>query len=232
MLSTSSARVLGPVLLIFSFWNLRVAAQTFRLGLVEGIFVSKWTSPTPVTCDKVLFVSPLERIQVGLMGTMQLREWWSVRGQLGIRRAGSLQHLQNSYGYVEKGLAACWQAGLSVDNQLLMVLPWIEPYVVGGLGVHYSWNWTEPTCMDAIINTQHYSFETAGWRRLHPEFLVGGGLQKKIGRDARMFVEYRLHVGLMDITRSAELSEFTNSQSYQIGLVFPVGRREPLATAD
>jgi hypothetical protein len=224
MLQIFPARV-GGLCLLICFFYISVTAQTIRLGLVEGIYVSQWTSPTPVTCDKVAYLSPLGRIQIGVIGTKQLKEWWSVRGQLGLRRAGAMQHLQFEPGYVEDYMAACWQVGLSFDSQFLMALPWIEPYLLSGVGVHYSWKWTETSCTDEQVRVRDYSFSEAGWRRVHPEFLVGGGLQKKIGRDARMFAEYRLHVGMMDITRSAELREFPISQTYQVGLVFPVGKR-------
>ena len=104
-------------------------------------------------------------------------------------------------------------------------------YVLGGVQPGYAVNMrvvrisTNPDI--PIKEIFPVDFREAGISRLDIGLVMGGGIQAKIARGRRIFVEMQYHFGIRDISRRPNTEVFNEGRTFSMGILVPLKKKEP-----
>jgi len=104
-------------------------------------------------------------------------------------------------------------------------------YVLGGGQAGYAVNMrvvrisTNPDI--PIKETFPVDFKEAGISRMEPSFVMGGGVEAKIAKDRRIFVEMQYHFGIRDISQRPDTEVFNEGRTFNMGILIPLKKKDP-----
>lgn len=91
-----------------------------------------------------------------------------------------------------------------------------------GYGIKLAANYLE----DNTFYAERFDFRKEKLHQLDIGLNFGFGLEKRINKDRKIFVDYRFYLGLYDIDQSSSTSIFNQGQVFNLGFLVPVITRK------
>lgn len=91
-----------------------------------------------------------------------------------------------------------------------------------GYGIKLAANYLE----DNTFYEEHFSFSDKGIHQWDIGLNLGFGLEKRINKNRKIFVDYRYYLGLYDLDKDASTSIFNQGQVINLGFLLPVTSQE------
>ena len=124
----------------------------------------------------------------------------------------NIDYRQASVEYVE--ISVLSKFSLSIEAFHLFAL--IGPKI--GYGLNLKANFVE----DDVLITRKLSFTDQGIARFDWGINVGAGLEKKIRKGRKIFIDYRYYLGLQDLNEYSEAAIFNQGAMLNLGLLIPI----------
>ena len=128
------------------------------------------------------------------------------------RLIGERNYRQAALSYLE--LPILLKAKMSVKSFSVYVLA--GPKL--GYGLRFSANYLE----DSKLLEQRFDFDEEHIGRFDFGFNLGGGIEKRISKDRKIFIDYRFYLGLFDIDRLDETEVFNQGHVFNLGFLLPI----------
>lgn len=116
------------------------------------------------------------------------------------------------------------QSYLEVPIALKAILPTkeVQPYLGLGIQMGYGLKIWYHFRDDRIWMRDKIEFDSSGISRLDFGISIGGGLERRLMKKQKLFLDLRYYLGLLDIDRDADSNIYNQGMVLSIGCLFPI----------
>lgn len=129
-----------------------------------------------------------------------------------LKLIGDRDYWQATISYVEIPVLA----QMHLDIKTFSIYALIGPKF--GFGVRIAANYSEGN----VLYEERLSFNEKGIRRFDVGVNLGAGLEKRIVKDRKIFMEYRYYLGLSDINTDSSNTIYNQGQVFNLGFLLPI----------